>query len=189
MIRYVLAAVIAASPSLAQAQSHTQAATHGDHGVANEKRVATAPAEAGQSAFAAIQEIVAMLEADPDTDWSKVDIDGLRQHLVDMSNVTLYARAAAAPTENGVRFTVTGTGPVRESIRRMVGAHADTMSGTDGMTFAVEDHLEGAVMTVTVDSPAVLPKLEGLGFFGIMALGMHHQAHHLMIAAGRAPHH
>jgi hypothetical protein len=57
------------------------------------------------------------------------------------------------------------------------------------MTFAVEDHLEGAVMTVTVDSPAVLPKLEGLGLFGIMALGMHHQAHHLMIAAGRAPHH
>ena len=50
------------------------------------------PTEAGQGAFAAIQEIVAILEADPDTDWSKVDIDALRQHLVDMNAVTLRRR-------------------------------------------------------------------------------------------------
>ncbi len=36
------------------------------------------PKEAGQSAFAAIHEIVVMLEGDPKTDWSKVDIDALR---------------------------------------------------------------------------------------------------------------
>ena len=47
------------------------------------------PAKSGQSAFAAIQEIVSILEADPATDWSKVDIDALRQRLVDMNNVTL----------------------------------------------------------------------------------------------------
>jgi hypothetical protein len=43
-------------------------------------------------------------------------------------------------------------------------------------------------MIVTVANPADIPKLRGLGFFGVMALGMHHQAHHLMIATGRAPH-
>jgi hypothetical protein len=31
-------------------------------------------------------------------------------------------------------------------------------------------------------------KLRGLGFFGVLALGMHHQAHHLMIARGQSPH-
>lgn len=56
------------------------------------------PRETGQSAFAAIQEIVAMLEADPKTDWSKVDIEALRQHLIDMNNVTLGAVVTANRT-------------------------------------------------------------------------------------------
>ncbi|MFP4538499.1 MAG: hypothetical protein ACLFPA_09370, partial [Dichotomicrobium sp.] len=92
-------------------------------------------------------------------------------------------------TENGIRFVVTGAGPIRESIRRMVTAHAETMSGANGMTFAAEEHPAGAIMTVTAENPADLPKLKGLGFFGILTLGMHHQAHHLMIATGHAPHH
>lgn len=49
------------------------------------------PGETGQAAFAAIQEIVAMLDADPATDWARVDIEALRQHLIDMNNVTLGA--------------------------------------------------------------------------------------------------
>ncbi|MDP1699378.1 MAG: hypothetical protein Q8L53_00255 [Aestuariivirga sp.] len=35
------------------------------------------PQETGQSAFAAIQEIVAILSANPATDWSKIDIEAL----------------------------------------------------------------------------------------------------------------
>lgn len=189
MIRYVLAAAIFSVPLVAQAQTQAPVMNHEAHGAAIERPPAALPTQPGQGAFAAIQEIVAMLDADPHTDWSKVDIDGLRRHLVDMNNVTLYAQAAATATENGVRFAVTGTGPIRESIRRMVEAHAETMSGSNAMTIIAEDHPEGAVMTVSVGSPADLPKLKGLGFFGIMALGMHHQAHHLMIATGRAPHH
>ena len=45
----------------------------------------------GQDAFGAIQEIVGILEADPNTDWSKVNISALREHLVDMNEVTLKA--------------------------------------------------------------------------------------------------
>ncbi|MCC2098329.1 MAG: hypothetical protein KDJ29_15640, partial [Hyphomicrobiales bacterium] len=44
------------------------------------------PVQPGQSAFAAIQEIVEILEADRSTDWSKVNIPALRQHLIDMDN-------------------------------------------------------------------------------------------------------
>jgi hypothetical protein len=43
------------------------------------------PQLSGQDAFGAIQEIVGMLEADPATDGSKVDIDALRDHLLDMN--------------------------------------------------------------------------------------------------------
>jgi hypothetical protein len=41
------------------------------------------PVLPGQDAFGAVQEIVRMLEADPETDWSKVDLEVLRQHLID----------------------------------------------------------------------------------------------------------
>ena len=40
------------------------------------------PTRPGQDAFAAIQAIVQILDADPQTDWSKVDLEALRQHLI-----------------------------------------------------------------------------------------------------------
>ena len=80
------------------------------------REAATQP---GQGAFAAIQEVVEILMADPKTDWSKVNIDALRQHLIDMNNVTLAANVKNQPIDRGVRFDVTGEGPVRNSIRRM----------------------------------------------------------------------
>jgi hypothetical protein len=43
------------------------------------------PTMPGQDSFGAIQEIVRILEADPNTDWSKVDLEALRQHLIDMN--------------------------------------------------------------------------------------------------------
>ena len=88
---------------------------------------ATLPTEPGQSEFAAIQEIVAILEADPKTDWSKVSIEALRQHLIDMDNVTLKSQVTTTDLAGGVRFSVTGADEIRASIRRMVFAHAMTM--------------------------------------------------------------
>src|SRR5271167_2194275 len=49
------------------------------------------PTMPGQDAFGAIQEIVQILQSDPKTDWSKVDLEALRQHLIDMNKVTLKA--------------------------------------------------------------------------------------------------
>ena len=43
--------------------------------------------------------------------------------------------------------------------------------------------------SLTVRTPAKdADKLKGLGFFGVLALGTHHQIHHLMIARGMHPH-
>ena len=148
---------------------------------------AAVPTQPGQSAFAAIQEIVAILVADPKTDWSKVDIDALRQHLVDMNNVTLAADVKSAPVDGGMRFDVTGEGPVRDSIRRMVAAHASTMNGVDGWRFeAVE--IDGGESLIARPPAKDADKLRGLGFFGVLTLGMHHQTHHLMLARGENPH-
>ena len=37
-----------------------------------------------------------ILEADPTTDWSKVNIGALREHLIDMDEVTMRAPRATA---------------------------------------------------------------------------------------------
>jgi hypothetical protein len=159
----------------------------GGMGGAQAPRAAAAPTEPGQGAFAAIQEIVQILEADPRTDWSKVDIEALRQHLVDMNNVTLRARVASQPIDGGMRFTVTGDGAVRDSIRRMTSAHAATMDGVGGWHFSAQDTDGGSIFEVRVP-PQDMAKLKGLGFIGVLTVGMHHQGHHLMIARGEHPH-
>ena len=144
--------------------------------------------EGGQSAFAAIAQIVELLNADPTTDWSKVNIEALRQHLIDMDNVTLRAEVAATATPTGARFTVTSSdSAVQASIRRMVTAHATTTNGANGWTLAAEEAPSGAVLTVS-GTEADAASINGLGFIGVLTLGMHHQAHHLMISKGMNPH-
>ena len=143
------------------------------------------PTEPGQSAFATIAEIVGLLQNDPETDWNRVDIAALRAHLVDMDAVTLRAGAAARDIEGGAVFDVTSQdAKVAGSIRRMVLAHGQTMSGVDGITMVSEKIDGGARMTVTGPNPAMI---RGLGFFGVLTLGMHHQVHHLALARGENP--
>ncbi len=149
---------------------------------------AALPSEGGQAAFAAIQEIVGMLEADQHTDWSKVNIEALRQHLIDMDNVTLHARATSEDIDGGIRFLATAEGPVVGSIRRMVLAHAATMNGVGGWTYDAAEIPNGAALTVRVVDHREIAQVRALGFIGVLAKGSHHQEHHLMIAAGRDPH-
>ncbi len=145
------------------------------------------PTQPGQAAFAAIQEIVQILEADPHTDWSKIDIEALRQHLIDMNNVTLAANVKSEPIDDGMRFIVTGTETVADSIRRMTLAHAATMDGFGGWHFTAKKIDGGAILEVRVPAQD-MSKLKALGFIGVMTRGMHHQEHHLMIARGEHPH-
>lgn len=172
-----------ATPASAQ-MDHSQHMAMDHEAMDHEMTVMTEP---GQGAFAAIGEIVAALMADPDTDWSRVDIDGLRAHLVDMDLVTTQAVAEAEEIDGGLRFTVHGAGDVVGAIQRMVLAHADFMDGTDGWRMSAEATDDGAVLEVTVPE-GDRAKLAGLGFFGVMAWGMHHQAHHWAMATGGTPH-
>jgi len=153
--------------------------THPDIGAT--KRTPTMP---GQEAFGTIQEIVQILEADPKTDWSRVDLAGLREHLIDMNEVTMNARAIPTKITGGLRIAVTGTGRTITAIQRMVPAHAPMINGHDGWHVTAKLLPNGALLTVTANDPKEVMHIRGLGFIGIMATGSHHQPHHLAMARG-----
>jgi hypothetical protein len=82
------------------------------------------PVSPGQAAFGAISEVVRMLEADPGTDWSRVNIEALRQHLIDMDHVTMQSAVAQRSVAGGIQMDVTGAGRTTSAIRRMAVSHA-----------------------------------------------------------------
>lgn len=154
----------------------------------DDDRQATIPTEPGQAAFGAIQEIVGLLQADPHTDWSKVDIDALRQHLIDMDEVTMRATAQKEQIENGLRIKVTGSGRTLEAIQRMVPEHASDIDGMYDWTVRATTIPSGVELTVTAGTPADIRQIRALGFMGVMVQGSHHQMHHLAMAKGEMMH-
>ena len=154
----------------------------------HDQAAAGTPTMPGQDAFGAIQEIVRLLEADPLTDWSKVDLEALRQHLIDMNEVTLRADAAAKPIDGGLEIAVTGSGRTLAAIQRMVPAHAKEINGRNGRTAWTDPLPNGVRLTVTSNEAKEVAHIRGLGFIGILASGSHHQAHHVAMAKGEFAH-
>ena len=150
----------------------------------------TTPTMPGQDAFGAIQEITRMLAADPSTDWSKVNLEALRQHLIDMNEVTLKADAAAKPVDGGLEIAVTGTERTVEAIQRMVPAHAHEIDQThlNGWSAKTAPLVNGVTLTVTATDPKEVAHIRGLGFIGLLVSGSHHQSHHLAMAKGEFVH-
>lgn len=148
----------------------------------------SSPSETGQSQFAAIAEIVTLLRDDPETDWAQVDIKALRDHLVDMDNVTTKASIVRTVDGLSVTFLVTGDETVAASIQRMVLAHSPMLQRSSDWSVIAEEQDGGATMMIRVGSDEELNQVTGLGFFGLMTIGAHHQQHHFMIATGRSPH-
>jgi len=133
-----------------------------------------------------------MLRADPDTDWSSVDVPALREHLRDMSRVTLDANVVTEPTGGGAVFIVTSDDPdVAASIRRMTADHAATMGEAGNAppwTYTATVVGGGARIEVEGRDEGDALVVRSLGFHGIMADGDHHRVHHLMLATGVSPH-
>ena len=146
------------------------------------------PIEVGQGAFAAIAEVVSILESDPATDWTKVDLSALRLHLVDMNRLTLDANTDEVSLEDGLSIVITGVDRTLEAIHCMVPAHAKELDLMPNWSASAETQAAGAKLVVTSDDPDVQAKIRGLGFFGLMATGSHHQDHHLAIARGESVH-
>jgi hypothetical protein len=155
------------------------------HGQSTQAGVPTLP---GQDAFGAVQEIVRVLEADPKTDWSKIDLEALRQHLIDMNDVTLQADVSTKAIEGGLEIAVTGSGRTLAAIRRMVPAHASEINGLNSWEAKTSVLDSGVLLTVTASDPKEVAHIRGLGFIGILVSGSHHQLHHLAMAKGEPIH-
>jgi hypothetical protein len=138
----------------------------------------TAP---GNGAFAAIQEVVEKLLADPDTDWSRVNLEALRQHLVDMQNFTFNVKVLKhQPIDNGVTFTVKATtSDAAGSLDRLFSAHPAILKQESGWDMTATKNKDGSYTA----------KIRGLGYIGLVAYGKHHQSHHWQMAIGSDPHH
>jgi hypothetical protein len=149
---------------------------------------AATPSLPGQDAFGAIQEIVGILDADPKTDWSKVDLEALRQHLIDMNEVTLKAEAAPKRIDGGLEIAVTGSGRTLVAIQRMIPAWLQMANGHDGWSAKVSELSNGELLTVTTTDPKEVQHIRGLGFIGLLASGSWHQQHHLAMAKGEFDH-
>jgi hypothetical protein len=149
-------------------------------------RIAT-PTLPGQDAFGAIQEVVRILEADPATDWTKIDLERLRQHLIDMNEVTLRADMKAESVSGGLRMDITGTGRTEQAIRGMVGPHANELNQMKEWSAKAEGIPGGLRLTVVAKDPTdakTVARIRGLGFIGLLVQGVHHQPHHLAMARG-----
>jgi hypothetical protein len=145
------------------------------------------PTLPGQDAFGAIQEIVRILESDPATDWSKVDLERLRQHLIDMNDVVLRSNVKPAVVPAGLAMEMTGAGRTQQAIRSMVVPHAVELDQMPQWSAKTERIPGGVRLTVRAKDPndaKTIARIRGLGFIGLLTEGAHHQPHHLAMARG-----
>jgi len=85
-------------------------------------------------------------------------------------------------------MNVTGTSEGLAAASRMLPAHSGMLANTNGWETDISDGDSGLIWTVSSSKTEDVAKLQGLGFYGIMATGGHHQPHHLAIATGQPMH-
>jgi len=166
---------------------HGNGMDHSAHGQEQSMTGATL-SEPGQGAFAALSEVVRVLEADPNTDWAQVDLAGLRAHLVDMDRLVMDAVVIETDLPDGISAIATGDADTIATLRRMVPAHAAQLARDDRWTLNATETNDGIELSVTSEIPAVVARIKGLGFFGLMASQDHHREHHFMMAQGKDAH-
>ncbi|HVS64821.1 MAG TPA: hypothetical protein VMT85_15100 [Thermoanaerobaculia bacterium] len=186
VIALVLAgAAVIAAPSSAQ----TRRCCEGDDDFGFRRHFHDQPARpaselGGQDALGAIQEVVGLLLADPTTDWSGVSIARLRQHLVDLERLTLFAEVEETPIDTGLRVRVFGDQALLEAARRAVLRHAGRMDGFRGWNVAGEDAGDAVVLELTTDQSDEVSVVRALGFYGFLASGVHRPHELLAVARG-----
>jgi hypothetical protein len=132
-----------------------------------------------------------MLKADPNTDWSKVNVEALRQHLIDMDDVVMHSVVKQRNIAGGIEVDVTGAARTVAAIRRMTVNHSAMLEQGDDYHASAKHIPNGARFVVTAKNADDVPgvaRIRGLGFAGIMTEGNHHAPHHLAIARGEMVH-
>lgn len=160
---------------------------HAAHMAAMQACAGALPTQSGQAAFGAISEIIRILEADPNTDWSRVNIEALRQHLIDMDDVMMHTVVSQRDVPRGIAVTVIGSGHTAGAIKRIAVNHTRMLDQESEYHATATERSDGAVITVMAKDSSdarLVARIRGLGFAGLMVEGEHHAAHHLAIARG-----
>ena len=194
VLAHTVLAQNAPAPGPSQQHDHSSmpshgSGMHGQHMQAMHGTAGGAPTLPGQDAFGAIAEVVKILDADPNTDWSKVDLERLRQHLIDMNEVVLRSAVTPTPVPGGLAMEITGPGRTEQAIRAMVVPHAvelDRMPEWSARTEPIAGGVRLVVVTKKPDDMRTVARIRGLGFAGLITEGAHHQPHHLAMAKGEA---
>jgi hypothetical protein len=145
--------------------------------------------ESGTDPFAVMQEAIAALEANPGTNWEKVNIEALRLHLVEMQDMTLNVDVTQTRIDNGFKAVVTPTSSrAVKSLTKVLSAHPAQMEAETGWDMQVSNNNGVFTLNVTTENVKDVAKIRGLGYIGVMAYGNHHQPHHWAMASGENPH-
>jgi len=183
--------------SLTQAQTETNTQQHQNHTMqmgSDMSGMGNMPvsklSEAGNDAFGTIQEVITQLNDDPSTDWNRVDLEALRQHLRDMNDMTLNVEVHSQQAiENGMVAVVEAITPrAAEALARVSQAHPAQLQKETGWSMKVTQDGNVFTFTATTDKPQEVDKIRGLGYIGLLAAGPHHQPHHWAMATGNSPH-
>ena len=149
------------------------------------------PTASGQAAFGAISEVVQILDADPATDWAKVNLEALRQHLIDMDAVMMRSSVKQRNVAGGIEAEVTSTGVALASLQRIAENHNQMLNMMPDYRVSLVQLSSGVRLTILARDAAnvkTVARIRGLGFAGMLTEGDHHAAHHLAIARGETVH-
>jgi hypothetical protein len=153
-------------------------------------KTATPLKEAGNALFGTIQEAIKQLDANPNTNWEEVDLEGLRQHLIDMDNFSSFVDVLSdEKIEKGSKIIIKAQNPIAQaSLKRAMDAHPGMLKSETSWNMTATPDGDKYVLIITTEKPAEVARLRALGYIGIMALGDHHQVHHWAMASGSDPH-
>lgn len=117
-----------------------------------------------------------------------VDLSGLRAHLVDMDRLVKGAIVTETVLPNGISAVAMGNSETIAPLQRRVPAHAAQLANDNRGEVEATQTENGMELKVTSGDAAVIERIKGLGFFGLMANQDHHREHHLMMARGENAH-
>jgi hypothetical protein len=145
--------------------------------------------ESGTDSFATLQEVIAVLESNSNTNWEKVNIEALRLHLVEMQDMTINVDVKQQYIDNGFQAVVTPTtNRAVKSLTRVLSGHPAQMKAETGWDMQVSNNDDIFTLTVVSKKAHEVAKIRGLGYIGVMSYGNHHQPHHWAMASGENPH-
>lgn len=157
---------------------------YGQHAMHHSSTPLTEP---GNDIFGTIQEVVQKLEADPETDWSQVNLEALRQHLLDMKAFTEEIEVLTKnQIQKGIVIKVRPQSDrAAQALKRLFNMHPNMIKKEKGWDMDVKQDDGNWIITCTTDDETSVEKLRALGYIGLLTEGAHHQLHHWMIATGK----